>query len=68
LVETKQSSISTQSQIEQTLKERIVKLDREIEELKKELRQKTQTVEDLSQKYDESEKEKEQIRFASDKL
>jgi chromosome segregation ATPase len=68
LVETKQSSISTQSQIEQTLKERIVKLDREIEELKKDLRQKTQTIEDLSQKYDESEKEKEQIKFASDKL
>ena len=38
--------MSTQSQIEQSLKEKIVKLDREIEELKKENRLKQNKLED----------------------
>lgn len=49
--------MSTQSQIEQNLKEKIVKLDREIEDLKKEIRQKSAIIDELNSKCDESEKE-----------
>eukprot|EP00347_Sterkiella_histriomuscorum_P004482 403360298 len=68
LIETKQSTASSQSQIEQSLKEKIVKLDREIEELKKDNRLKSRQVDDLTVKVEEDDKEREQQKFVMDKL
>jgi hypothetical protein len=39
--------MNTQSQIEQNMKEKLIKLDREIEELKKDIRQKQAIIDDL---------------------
>ncbi len=59
--------MSTQAQIEQNLKEKIVKLDRELEEAKKEARLRQSAIDDVKQKYEESEREREQLKFNLEK-
>jgi chromosome segregation ATPase len=67
-VETKQSSQSSQSQIEQGLNQKIAKLDREIEELRKEARGKQALVEEMEGRLEQEEKEREQLRAAHSTL
>lgn len=43
--------------MEQTLKERIIKLDKELGEVKKELRAKTEIIDDLNNKLADSDKQ-----------
>lgn len=64
LIEVKQSSASTQSQIEQSLKEKIVKLDRELDDTKKELRHLQLKMDETVIKLQEYEKETQNLLFA----
>lgn len=54
MVETKQTSQTSQSQMESTLKIKILQLDKEVEGLKKEIRGKAAQLEDVSLKLNDS--------------